>query len=644
MTGSIRWVARIACLALPLVFGASAEAANSAEELRRWLAQIAAQGASVHVDGVESSADGASARALGLVIETPPAAGRSDRTKITFGTLSVTRADETAGSFRLDSAHADDLRLSEGDAYLKASSVDVKDVDLPRTLETALDPRHPTASLIRFVRQLFSAHAGAVKLAGVSWTIPGASSEDVNSVALVSVDGVDADAIASIRLRNLATSRDKAQAVTRIAEVSLKQVSPAVLIGVLDPQTYRTPAADRPWRAVVEHASLAGLDARSGGAHTVLQQIDLGPIEVRRFSFDPTAILDLAAIDSPELKEQPALRAQLANGFADAVRVAKASLRSFITDDGADPPGRRTQADAIDLVELAPRTARSVKVSGLQIQAGEGGLRAGQIGVDDVELGASAQMSNSAGPIAIPKFANLTLTDMVFVRPGVNATLGSVRIEAGGYVGMTPTHVVAAIENLSVPVADLPASPLKANLTDLNLEKLELTAAVAADWQEVSEQFELSSAQVSAAGVGELSASAALVGVPRGVFEHPESLADILASAQIQQVRLNFRDAGLTGRVLDKFAAVNKVSVARVRSALTSNMPTIFGAVTDAASRNRLIFAAIAFLNDPKSVSVFTTIEAPQPLAKALDAFRNSPQSLPGLLKLDAVANRSSQG
>ena len=641
MTALVRRVAAIACLALTLG-GAATARANSADELRKWLELLEAQGAGVHVDGIESSADGASARALGLVIEAAPAAGQSARIRLSVGALSLTRAEETSTSFRVASAHADDLRLAAGDAYLKAVSADLKDVDLPRSVETALDPRQPTASLVSFVRRLFSAHAGSVRLAGVGWALPGASAEDVNSLASLSLDALDSGAIGSLRLRDLATSKDKGQAATRIADMSFEKVSPAILISIVDPQTYRVSASDRPWRAIVGHASLQGINTRSSASHTALQQIELGPVEVRQFSFDPTPILNLAAVNSSKLKEQPALAAQLTNGLADAIRVAKANVRDLTFDDGAEPPARRTKADAVELVELAPRGAKFVKVSGLQVQAGDGGVRAGLIAIDNVELPASAPISNSAGSATVPKFSNLALTDVVLVRPGLNATLGSATLAASDYIDKTPTRIEVTMDGLAVPVAELPASALKTNLGALKLDKLQLTAAVLADWQETSQELHLSNAQISAAGVGELSASAVFSGVPRDLFEHPEFFSTLAANALVQKARLSFRDAGLTGRVLDKFAEVNKVSVVKVRGALTSNMPTYFGAVGDAASRNRLIFAWTSFLNDPKSISVFTTVETPQPLMKVLDALRNSPQSLPGLLKLDAVANRSS--
>ena len=95
MTALVRRVAAIACLALTLG-GAATARANSADELRKWLELLEAQGAGVHVDGIESSADGASARALGLVIEAAPAAGQSARIRLSVGALSLTRAEETS--------------------------------------------------------------------------------------------------------------------------------------------------------------------------------------------------------------------------------------------------------------------------------------------------------------------------------------------------------------------------------------------------------------------------------------------------------------------------------------------------------------------------------------------------------------------
>ena len=619
---------------------ASAQNYNSAGELNRWLAQLQTTGSTVQVGAVESSVDGSYARARNLVIEAPALTGQAAHFKVTLGVLTLTGASETASEYRADRAHVDNLEVAFGESRLNANAVDITNAALPRSLQAGGDPQHPTASLVHFARAVFAAHATNVAFTGVSLLLPGA--DPPSTLAQLSVDNIDAGTIDALRLHDLHVQHREPESETRIAEFSLQKASPAALLAILDPQSYKATSLDRPWKPFIEHATLKSLDVSVAGGHTTLQQVDLGPLEARRFSFDPTPVLDLAAAAPEKLKEQPALTAQFSAEVADSLRIDKATFRAVVTDDGADPPKRRTQVDSIEVADLAPRAAKSVRVSGLQVLAEGAGVRIGTLSAADVQLAPGAPLGNGAPATTIPMLSSLTLDQIVLVRSGVNASLGTVKVATEDYVGRVPTHLEVSISGAAIPVVDLPENALKANLAALKIDPLKFDASVSATWQAASEQLDLSSAQISVADVGTLSATGSLAGVPRSVFEHPETISALALTAGVKQARLNYQDSGLTGRVLAKFAEVNKISADKVRNALTSNMPTIFGAISDAASRNRLIFAAISFLNDPKMVSVFTTLDTPAPLAKLIEAWRVSPQTLPGLLKLEAVANHPS--
>ena len=502
----------------------------------------------------------------------------------------------------------------------------------------AADPQHPTASLVRFARAVLATHAANVTFSGVNFTLPGAGS--TGALAQLSADNIDAGTIAALRLRDFRAQRKQPVNDTRFAELTLQKVSFETLLAILDPQSYRVAALSRPWKAIVAQGTLKSFDATADSGHTALQQVEVGPLEGRLFPFDPTPLLDLAAAAPARLNEQPALAAQLSAGVQDSLRLAKVAIEALATDDGAVPPKRRTQIDTIDIAELALRTAKSVNVGGLQVLSDGAGVRIGALTLADLDVGAGTTVAGAAPSMTIPKFSSLALDHIVLVRPGVNASLGTVKVAAEDYVGRIPTHVEASLADLAIPLVDLPESAFKANLAALKLDELKINASVSASWQQATEQLDLSSAQIDVGDIGIFSATGSLTGVPRSVFERPETVPDVVATAAVRQARLSFQDNGLNGRVINKFAEVNNVTPQKVRSELTSNAPAIFGAISDAASRNRMIFAAISFLNNPNTVSVFTTLDTPISLAKLIEAWRTAPQTLPGLLKLDAVAKR----
>lgn len=293
------------------------------------------------------------------------------------------------------------------------------------------------------------------------------------------------------------------------------------------------------------------------------------------------------------------------------------------------------------LKDLDPRGASEITVTDLQSRDGASGFVIESVAVNRLRLVEAQARRPSDPPMPlVPTFQSADVKAMRFVGPGMTAELARLHLESSDHIGAVPTRVAGVIENLSIPAEAIGDPQLRSTLADLGVKTVTIGVDLSGAWAESSEEVTVERAQISIGEIGSLALSGSAVGIPRAAFENSAAFGDHAAGASLRQFRLTFTDGGLTGRWLGRVAEANKQPVDTIRKAITANIPAIFATIADASSRNRIIFAAVGFLNDPKTLELSSTIITPVPFATLLGAAKTAPGNLPGLLKLDAAANR----
>ena len=108
----------------------------------------------------------------------------------------------------------------------------------------------------------------------------------------------------------------------------------------------------------------------------------------------------------------------------------------------------------------------------------------------------------------------------------------------------------------------------------------------------------------------------------------------------MRNLRLFYVDDSLANRLLNRIAAANQQMPAAIKNNLTNNMPVIMAPISNPTIRNRMIFTALAFVNDPKSLTIWSTLNDPVPLTDIIGSISTDAKRLPDFLKLDFSANR----
>ena len=132
-----------------------------------------------------------------------------------------------------------------------------------------------------------------------------------------------------------------------------------------------------------------------------------------------------------------------------------------------------------------------------------------------------------------------------------------------------------------------------------------------------------------------------MTNVPRSLLETPKLIPEQIGDVGVRNLRLLYVDDSLANRLLNTIAAANEQMPAAIKNSLTTNMPVIMASITNPTIRNRMIFAALAFVNDPKSLTMWSTLNEPVPLTDIIGSISTDAKRLPDFLKLDFAANRS---
>ena len=621
-------------------FSASAAPNTSSPGTDAWLRNIAHElqtiGAVVDLGQVDYDSKRDAFRSPGTTITFPTVFGAAVPLVLKSGTLSVQGLSDGSKDLTLVQLRIDDVQASFAGYGLTIKTINLNNAILAHIGNRTVDAGHPVEALVALVGDCLKSQVKELWLEGFSYKTPTPGS--ALSFDRLLVHDVLNGTIGKIELSGLVSEDAAAQRKISLAQVALEEFSPRILFNLIDPDSYKDPLATRPWTPVVKRGTANGLDIIAGNSHTLMESVELGSIEIRRLPFDPLPILDIAATSPTKLPEHSGEIRQFAEALLGVGRIVQAGIHHVSSEATDKDQKRRTSADVVNISGLEPRRTASLQVDNFQITANDGGLRAAHLTLENFALPNDPGTQVRGQPI--PTFTLVSIDDGVIVRPGLNLAVNSLRIEASDHIGYLPTRVSLVLTGLSVPVTDVGNPTLTGTLTDLGLTKLQVDAALSGGWSQASEKLDLENFQLTVADLGQLAAAGSLSNIPRDAIEHPETFGSAVMAGNLVKAELGFVDNGLVDRVFTKLAALNKVPSENIKKSITINMPVLLGQVSDSAVRNRMIFAAIEFLNTPKNIKLYTTLTSPLPISTLMATLHEKPQNLPGLLKLDAAANR----
>ncbi|WP_420392603.1 hypothetical protein [Acuticoccus sp.] len=241
---------------------------------------------------------------------------------------------------------------------------------------------------------------------------------------------------------------------------------------------------------------------------------------------------------------------------------------------------------------------------------------------------------------ALPTVGRVAVRDVAMGGPQIGSLrLGLFEARAENYVSAIPTSLTLVLDGLSMPAAMVQDPMTQQMLTALGADPVEADANLTLGWDEATQEVTLDH-DMAVRGVGELTASTRLSGIPRVVFAEPSRAQEALVTAALDDLSLRFTDMGLTRFLLGMVAQQSGVSVEELVAGIAQQVALQVGSLTgDPALGASIATEVETFLSDPQSLAVTAAPSAPVPLAQIMGAAMTAPQALPGLMGFSITAN-----
>jgi len=239
----------------------------------------------------------------------------------------------------------------------------------------------------------------------------------------------------------------------------------------------------------------------------------------------------------------------------------------------------------------------------------------------------------------VPMIGRIDLADLAVTDPkGREVTLKGYRNEMSGHIPPIPTSIRVMIERLRVAVDLIEDKEAKQQLQALGLTHLVMSESLSIRWDEKSGDLILEDFSVSMENGGEITLKAVLTGVPRSVFEDPQSAAGALATLAIKSIVAEYRDDSLANQLLKIQAAKMGITADQFRAQVAASVPAMLAQINNPEFASRINPEIAAFIENPGSLRVTANPPNPVPVTQIMGAMM-APQTIPDLLAVTVKAN-----
>lgn len=571
-----------------------------------------------------------------------PDATESTATLLTLSKVDLNGFETSAEGISFKDAVVEGLQLKSASATAPAAAVQnlvLQQVFLPSVKSFTADPRRPISSQVALLRLLTAARAEKVTLAGVRVGEGfSAANAEISKIASGAAERIELKAVSNV----VASAGDQGAAEGRIEANSIlvTKVDFDPYLRLFEASAYLEAGAARPWRNLIEKIEVAGLTFEGQGSRVVTDTLALSGLKSRQFPQDITELFDRAAIDPGFLaNDQDAaadFTAAIRGAFAiDAISVGATSVKT------RNAEGEVTVTAATGMVSgLAADRIAAIDVTKLSYTDTIRSLQTETFRLENINLPTRvAGQAVSAQPASVPQVGTVKMAGFQGKVGDAQFAFGQFNLDMAYFLGGTPTNVKMSLNNLKLSVAQIAVPAIRETLATFGYQEVDASLALAGSWQERSSEIAVENVSLTVGGLGKLSASGSLTGVTRTGVENPAvKLPQELSAGGLKNFRLLFENQTFFQSLVKEIAKQNSKTENEISKALASNMPAIMQNVSPAAIKNKLIFAGVSFVNDPRSLEFVSSSTDVVSWNQILAAF-SAPASLPGLLELDVRAN-----
>lgn len=615
----------LAVLAVGLLAALPARAQSPGERIvGAWAERLRGAGSTVEWSGLAQSLGEDRVELRDLVVTVPAGEARSTRLVVPSAVF-VGLAERPEGGFTARSVTVPAMTVtpSNAAAELHATGLEIRDAVVPAPEVPRLDPERPVTSFWAATRLLDPIAAGFVSLARLDLKTLG----EPKDRAGLELTGLAVTGLAGLRVERfrfdgarLEAAGEKGRAGLSLADVEIEGWDATAWRRLFDEA-----AGDGVWHRSLAAARTGRVALVTDEARLTFERATLGAREVRRFEEPLGDVFDRVAARPEAVSPIDAMRLVL--------EIFLATRHEGWSIEGLHLAG--PDLDHADLARLAVGPFSGERLSevafeGLDVAGRKALLKLARFRFADLRLPAAEDLRRAL-PAAlagaeidpsslVPTFGRLALEGLDVAEPGVpSLRLARLRLDLAGHLRAIPTAVDLAIDHFVVP-AGLADSEGRRTLTGLGYDGVDVSAALRFAWNAKSRDLVVDTLRLGVADLGEFTASARLVDVPRSLFLRPDTAAEALAGIRLAAARARWTDASFLDRLVRHLAREEKTTPSRVRRRLSDDVAREMAGIRDPQRRRAAIEAMRRFIARPTTLDVEMRAATPVPLAAVLAA------------------------
>lgn len=314
-------------------------------------------------------------------------------------------------------------------------------------------------------------------------------------------------------------------------------------------------------------------------------------------------------------------------------------------DDGQVTIAKTTLSEG-DVLANGRLKLGGLMLENLQLTADDGGMTMATMNVTDLLLPAPEEVKDGI-PSVDPSYKTFKASTIeVSDTDGKIAAIAEITSSIDSMDGDQPTSGQFAVTGAVIDVKEIQADEAK-TLQALGYETLSLSVSGSGKWDPDAATVVIPELKVDAQDAATLSLSLSLGGITREVVDklnentdNPEESLALMQNISVSNVRIRLDDASLTERVLEQEAKKAGIEKPQYIAAMTGSLPLMLGMLQNKELEGQVSAAVTQYLNDPQSLQITASPEAPVPFAQIMGAAMMAPQMIPGLLGVAISANQ----
>lgn len=378
------------------------------------------------------------------------------------------------------------------------------------------------------------------------------------------------------------------------------------------------------------------LTARTG-------RLTLMGVKGRALAAPPEKLLErLQKLDPDKPEADPALLKDLIEALA-AFEVGAFEVRDIAATGKGEPAEKpySIKVGRLAASRIAGAALGDVAVEDFSLQSSDGGLLSfSHFGLRDAKLASLLEAPfPQLGGVELKGLA----ADLPDARIGETSrmkfSLTDVAANFGAFREIAPTKLSARMDRLAIDLAARGEAPSTAQFLSLGYRTLDLSAALAGEWREQTQEAVFAPLRVEGRDMGAATLKVTFGNVSGAVFSSMAIVSKAAAmAASLKSVELVLEGGGLIDRLLTLEAKEQKASVEKARAEYAKGAGLAVASALGGGEKARKIAEAVsAYIMKPKRLQLRL---ASRSGVNALDAISRKPADILESVEVEAVAER----